>query len=398
MAIRERKGSDGTVSFQLVVYAGRDGHGRDQYVRRTLTGVSRREAAQAHAELMIDVRHGRTGPARSLTVSELAQQWWEAGARDLSPSTRIGYHYWLESRVLPEFGKKRISAVTTADVERWYGRLRDGDRPLGIRSIRGCRTVLSAMFSAAVRWGYLPSSPVERARLPKAPKWTPHAPEPALVAKRIALAEARDPDFGLFARMAVALGARRGELSGLRWSAVDLDEATVRIDTSVVSADENGTGRRTGGRLATKDTKTHAARTVALDQGTIRALREMRRRHIEAALACGVPYPADAFLWRADPGGTTPTPPDRFTYAWSKIDEAVDDGAHVRLHDLRHYHGTMLVGAGVPLPSVRDRLGHSSLTVTNIYVDGRPEWDRKSAEIIGTVLDGAPQSTGDQRH
>ena len=291
MAIRERKGSDGTVSFQLVVYAGRDGQGRDQYVRRTLTGVSRREAAQAHAELMIDVRHGRTGPARSLTVSELAQQWWEAGARDLSPSTRIGYHYWLESRVLPEFGKKRISAVTTADVERWYGRLRDGDRPLGIRSIRGCRTVLSAMFSAAVRWGYLPSSPVERARLPKAPKWTPHAPEPALVAKRIALAEARDPDFGLFARMAVALGARRGELSGLRWTAVDLDEATVRIDTSVVSADENGTGRRTGGRLATKDTKTHAARTVALDQGTIRALREMRRRHIEAALACGVPVP-----------------------------------------------------------------------------------------------------------
>ena len=56
------------------------------------------------------------------------------------------------------------------------------------------------------------------------------------------------------------------------------------------------------------------------------------------------------------------------------------------------------MGAGFHLQTVRDRLGHSSLTVTNIYVDGRPEWDRKSAEIIGTVLDGAPQSTGDQRH
>ncbi len=387
MTVRERKGSDGAVSFQLVVYAGRDGQGRDQYVRRTLSGVSRREASKAHAQLLVDVQQGRTAPSRSLTVSELGKQWWEAGARDLSPSTRIGYHYWLESRVLPEFGKKRISTVTTADVERWYGRLRDGDRPLGIRSIRGCRTVLSAMFSAAVRWGYLPSSPVERARLPKAPKWTPRAPEPAHVAARIALAEARDPDFGLFARMAVALGARRGELAGLRWSAVDLEGGFVRIDTAVVSADENGSGRRTGRRLATKDTKTHAVRTVALDPGTILALREMRVRHVEAALACGVPYPGDAYVWRADPGGTTPTPPDRFSYAWRKIDEAVDDGAHVRLHDLRHYHATMLVGAGVPLPSVRDRLGHSSLTVTNIYVDGRPEWDRKSAEIIGAVLD-----------
>jgi len=186
LAIRERRGRDGRVSYQLVVYAGRDGRGRDEYVRRTLTGVSRRDASKAHAQLVMDVERRQTGPSRSLTVKELANQWWESAARDLSPSTRIGYRYWLDSRVLPQFGKKRISAVTTADVERWYGQLRDGSRPLGIRSIRGCRTVLSAMFTTAVRWGYLPSSPVERARLPKAPKWTPRAPEPEQVAARIA--------------------------------------------------------------------------------------------------------------------------------------------------------------------------------------------------------------------
>ena len=125
--------------------------------------MSRREATKAHAQLLIDVEHGRTGPSRSLTVLQLSQQWWDAAARDLSPSTRIGYRYWLDNRVLPEFGKKRISSVTTVDVERWYGKLRDGEKPLGIRSVRGCRTVLSAMFTAAVRWGYLPMSPVERA-------------------------------------------------------------------------------------------------------------------------------------------------------------------------------------------------------------------------------------------
>lgn len=91
----------------------------------------------------------------------------ERTGRDGKASFQLVVHAGRDDRgpdrVLPEFGKKRISAVTTADVERWYGRLRDGDRPLGIRSIRGYRTVLSAMFSAAVRWGYPPSSPVERA-------------------------------------------------------------------------------------------------------------------------------------------------------------------------------------------------------------------------------------------
>jgi len=200
--------------------------------RRTLTGVTRREATKAHAQLLIDVEHGRTGPSRSLTVLQLSQQWWDAAAQDLSPSTRIGYRGWLDSRALHEFGKKRISSVTTADLERWYGKLRDGDKPLSIRSVRGCRTVLSAMFTAAVRWGYLPMSPVERARLPKGPKWNPRSPEPEHVASRIAAAEARDVDLGLFARMAVALGARRGELAGLRWSAIDFDQGTARLDTA----------------------------------------------------------------------------------------------------------------------------------------------------------------------
>jgi integrase len=385
--IRERQGKKGAV-FQLVVYAGHDERGRDRYARRTLTGVSRREAEKVHAQLMLDVQHGRTGPSRSLTVAQLAEQWWEAQAGDLSPSTRIGYRGWLDTRVLPHFGRKRISAVTTADVERWFGQLRDGPRPLGIRSIRGCRTVLSAMFRAAVRWGYLPSSPVERARVPKAPRWTPRAPEPEHVAARIAAAEARDLDIGLFARTAVALGARRGELAALRWTDIDLDRGIVDIRRAVVNGDERGSGQRRGARVTVKDTKTHAERIVAVDPATVQMLRAMRARHVERALACGVSYATDAYLWPGNIEGTQPCPPDRFSAAWIEIDKGVNDGAHVRLHDLRHFHGTMLVGAGVPLPSVRDRLGHTSVMVTDIYVDGRTEWDQRSAEIIGAVLDG----------
>ncbi len=130
----------------------------------------------------------------------------------------------------------------------------------------------------------------------------------------------------------------------------------VRIDSTVVSSDEDNSGKRTGARLETKDTKTHAERLIALDAGTAKVLREMRRRHIEAALACGVPYPPDAYVWRETVEGTRPVPPDRFSYAWRKIDAAVADGAHVRLYDLRHYHGTMLVGAGVPLVPVSRHL------------------------------------------
>jgi integrase len=37
-------------------------------------------------------------------------------------------------------------------------------------------------------------------------------------------------------------------------------------------------------------------------------------------------------------------------------------------HDLRHGHATWLLADGVPLTTVRDRLGHSSIAVTSIYL------------------------------
>ena len=263
--IRARKSKDGNVSFQLVVYAGLDADGNDEYVRRTLTGVSKREANKVHAQLVVDVQNGRTSPSRGITVEELARQWWDTHAADLSPSTRIGYRQWLDKRVLPKFGRKKISSVTTAEIERWYAELRDGPKPLGARSIRCCRTVLSAMFTAAVRWGYLPSSPVNRARVPRAPKW---APRPSPSRWRC---ESRPRRRAI--RISASLlewqwrWARRGELAALRWTDVDLERGFVRIATAVVPKDDAGTGIRRGKQLALKDTKTHSERTVALDVG-----------------------------------------------------------------------------------------------------------------------------------
>jgi integrase len=76
------------------------------------------------------------------------------------------------------------------------------------------------------------------------------------VARLLAAAMAEDPELGLFLRLAVVLGARRGELVGLKWRGVDLDGGEVLIASSVA--------RVAGQPLLDKDTKTHAKRRVAI--------------------------------------------------------------------------------------------------------------------------------------
>ena len=98
----------------------------------------------------------------------------------------------------------------------------------------------------------------------------------------------------------------------------------------------------------------------------------------------GVSLPPEAFLFSPSPDGSAAWNPDRWTYAFVKLRAEV--GLTCRLHDLRHYHGTELADAGIPLTTVRDHLGHTSLATTSIYAHGRRVRDKAAADAIARVL------------
>jgi len=63
-------------------------------------------------------------------------------------------------------------------------------------------------------------------------------------------------------------------------------------------------------------------------------------------------------------------------------------GFPIRLHDLRHSHGTILLAKGVPIHEVAGRLGHTAALLLQIYAHRLPKEDQRSAEIIGAMTGG----------
>jgi len=60
---------------------------------------------------------------------------------------------------------------------------------------------------------------------------------------------------------------------------------------------------------------------------------------------------------------------------------------HLRLHDLRHIHATMLLKAGIHPRIVQERLGHSSIATTlDIYSHTVPGMQKAAAERPDTLL------------
>jgi len=155
-----------------------------------------------------------------------------------------------------------------------------------------------------------------------------------------------------------ATGCRRGELLALRWS--DLVDGCAIIARSL-------TQTRKG--LEFKGTKTEKPRLVVLPESAITTLAAHRRQQDEFRGQFGPDYRADLDLVFANPDGT-PLKPDSISASVSALFKRlkIPKPKGAALHLLRHSHTSILLAAGVPLPAVSARLGHSSVRTTqDIY-------------------------------
>jgi len=229
-----------------------------------------------------------------------------------------------------------------------------GSGGLSPRSVRYIHTIVHRAFRDAVRWARIVRNPADAADPPRASAvvrptmttWTAdqvrafidHTKEHRLHAAYVLLA---------------TTGMRRGEALGLRWSDLDLTAGRASISQTVIMVHHDiriGAPKTARGR-----------RTVALDPGTVTALREHRQRQLAERLLMGVGFTDHGLVFCRPDGG--PLHPERFSRTFSR--ESAHAGLPaIRLHDLRHTWATLALSAGEHPKIVQERLGHANVSIT----------------------------------
>jgi integrase len=363
-------------AWRVHVYLGVDARtGKQRYLTRTVHGT-KRDAEAVCAQLVAEASRGEHGETAAGTLADLVDRWFEHITPNVSPSTLAGYRIYLDKHILPALGAKRIDRLRPADIDRFYASLRGSLAPASVRKVH---TILRSALGQAVKWRMLTSNPVASATPPRVEKRPIEPPTPEEVGRLLAAAAEADPELGLYVRLAAITGARRGELCAIRWTDLDLDAGQLVVARSIVLGPDG---------IVVKATKTNRVRRVALDAGTVAALRSQRTLQNERAASCRMVLSSDAYVFARDEKGREPWRPDSSaTGRFMALRDRLDLG-HVRLHDLRHYVATRLLDAGVPVRSVSERLGHASATTTlTIYAAAVPATDRVSADILGGLLD-----------
>ncbi len=398
--IRER----GKGTWELRVFLGRDPiTRRDRYKTRTFKG-GKKEAEKELRALLSTVEAGVVSEG---TFGELLERWYlvASTSRDWSPKT-VAEHRRIIDKQLGAVSGLALNKLRTPLLDTYYARLRShGGRcghqprqehkgelcerggPLSAATVRRVHAVVHSALEQAVAWDLLLFNPAAKASPGRIETAEIRIPTVDEVLRMLKEAEVEDPDLAVFLVLAAVTGARRGELCALRWDDVDFEAGSVGI-SRVIALGKAGPVER-------HKPKTRASvRTIALDAGTLGVLKAHRARSAEKARACGLVLAPSAFIFTGQADGSEPWRPDSTSRRFRNVRLACGINDEIHLHSLRHFVVTMLLGAGVALPQVAGRVGHSGggTTTLAVYSHFQQAQDQEVAELLGRILNPMPEA------
>lgn len=354
--------------------------------------VDAKAAEDALDAIRVDIRRGDHIEVSRDTLDGYVATYFDS--LRVKPSTMDAYRRHYTNHVSPTLGRRKLSDITTTDLNSLYRQLERSGRkdhghegePLSAATVRHVHAILVQVFSAVVADGFRRSNPATARNInpptlreAAAPEMTTWNAEQA----RQFLAWSKDSDDYLYLawHLLLATGMRRGEVLALRWRDVDLVRGRISVARSVSYV-------KIDGRKETRYTppKSGKTRVVDVDAGTVAALIDYRER-IRALLPQMV-EPNSPIL--ANRYGHTLNP-ERFSVQFqerlTKARKALPDLPKIKVHELRHSHATMLLVEGTHPKVVQERLGHATISITlNIYSHLTESMQRGAADTIGGLL------------
>ncbi len=241
-------------------------------------GESKSEVAARLRERIDQLEHA--GPAAPGTVGELVESWLtRAAPKRKGPSSMTTARHLVETHIMPTFGHVRLTAVTVEDVEVWLDGL---SGHLARATVQKIRQQLAQAFDYGLKRRHVTWNPARLAELPP-PADAPREGRALTGSEARAMLNVADHHrLGAWVTVAMTLGLRPGEVSGLTWEALDLDEGRVVVHQSLAW---------TGQSPYLKAPKTGRPRTLDLPGRAVEALTAHRKLQSEERLIMGGRWP-----------------------------------------------------------------------------------------------------------
>jgi integrase len=341
----------------------RDATGR--YIKETLGPEPVWNRSKAERELGKRLaaveEHGYRKPDK-LTFDAFTKRFQEEylPGRNLKPTTLENYRYILDGHLLPHFGRRKLADLEAEPelIDSYISQ--KAQQGLSPKTIHNHLLLLNLMLRRATVWRLIRTNPVASIDRPRLCPPEMNVLTEIEIARLAAAydqlshdADENERDWWQLAKalilVALGTGLRRGELLGLRWSAVDMLEGKIEVREALVRGKPSSPKSRASRRVIELGSRT---RTVLEQQW-------QRTAHSD-----------DADLVFCHPDLGTPLDPSKLARCYLKpaLKQAAITKPFRPFHDLRHTSLTHTAAAGNPQIYVQARAGHAQGSITERYM------------------------------
>lgn len=408
-------------SYRITVSAGYNSAGKQIKKQKTIKIDPKLTDKQKEKELerqtilfQEEVERGTYLDANKLTFEQFIAKWLKEYAEPtLAPKTLYRYKELLNTRIIPALGSIKLSKLQPMQLTSFYNNLReDGIRsdgkPGGLseRTILHHHRLISAILTAAVQWQLILINPATRVKPPTPEKKEAKHFDESQTEYLLQLVDNEPIKYRTMVYLSIYAGMRMGELSGLEWSDVDLDNGLLQIKQASQYLPGEG--------IYTKAPKNESSkRIISLPSTVVSLLRQYKlwqngqRVKAESKKEDGSLDPNNIWVdsgriftkWNGAP--IFPDTPSKWFYKFIKKhnksimeDEKIpeDDKPNfilqeVNFHGLRHTNATLLISQGVDTTTVSARLGHArTSTTTDIYAHALKKPDVEAANKLENLF------------
>ena len=389
--IQERRNKQGElISYSIRVHRGRSSNGKQLTpyattfeVQPTWSEATALKKAQAYAAVFEkECREGSISNSK-ITFREYCEYVIDLKSRRGLKTSTIERYRELTGRIYEHIGDTKICCLTPKMLNKFYNflqcdavNLKTGGR-LSSKTVLEHHRLISGVLEHALKEGEVTYNAAKRAEPPKVKKKPVNYFQPEELISFNEAMQKEDLKHQTLFTLFVITGARRGEVLGLKWADIDIENSTVSFHRSILYSRQKG--------VYESDLKTtESVRTVVIPDSTVELLKKYKRWQEEQIEYFDGYYVDNGFVFAQDNGN--PMHPDSITDYFSKFSKKYGL-KHCNPHAFRHTAASLLYSAGADSVSISKRLGHTQVSTTaNIYAHVIGGVDKKNAAILESFL------------
>ena len=386
MASIEKRGN----SYRIKVSCGYKVDGKQVTQRMTWTPDPDMTPKQIEKELQRQVvlfeEEGKNkSMVGTIKFMALAEEWFEEYAKLNLKSTTFTRQRQLTKRVYKAIGHLRLDKITARDIQKFINSLaQEGvnehtGKPLSRKTMVHYLSFISTVLDYGIRMDMLNDNPCRRVTIPKGSKKKRHILTMKETQHFFTLLDDHAPlKWKTFFTLIIYSGMRRGEMLGLEWHDIDLQTGVIHIERTSNYTKARG--------IYTDTPKTESSvRFIKVPMNVIDVLKEYREWQDSEIMRLGSKWNETDRLftkWDGRPMNLQ-TP-----YGWLKEFCEEHSFPFYGIHQFRHLHTSLLIGAGIDPTTVSGVLGHAQVSTTlNLYSHMFRENQVRACDAVANAID-----------